>query len=64
MLNRIFLTLAFMIWANLAFSQSVLEETFFQSGKINVVIAVILVILLGLFFYLFRLNKKIDQLKK
>ncbi len=64
MLNRIFFTLAFMIWANLAFSQSVLEETFFQSGKINVVIAVILVILLGLFFYLFRLNKKIDQLKK
>jgi hypothetical protein len=53
-----------MIWANLGFSQSVLEETFYQSGKINVVIAVILVILLGLFFYLFRLNKKIDQLKK
>jgi hypothetical protein len=50
--------------AQLAFSQSVLEETFFQSGKINLVIAVILVILIGLFFYLFRLNKKIDQLKK
>ncbi len=64
MLNRIFFTLAFIAFAQLAFSQSVLEETFFQSGKINVVIAVILVILIGLFFYLFRLNKKIDQLKK
>ncbi len=64
MLNRIFFTLAFIASAQLAFSQSILEETFFQSGKINVVIAVILVILIGLFFYLFRLNKKIDQLKK
>ncbi len=63
MLNKIFFTLAFMIWANLGFSQSVLEETFYQSGKINVVIAIILVILLGLFFYLVRLNKKIDQFK-
>ncbi len=64
MLNRIFFTLVFIASAQLALSQSVLEETFYQSGKINVVIAVILVILLGLFFYLFRLNKKIDQLKK
>jgi membrane protein DedA with SNARE-associated domain len=64
MLNKIICTLAFLFTYHLGFSQSVLEETFFRSGKINVVVAVILVILIGLFVYLFRLNKKIDQLKK
>jgi membrane protein DedA with SNARE-associated domain len=62
--HKIICTLAFLFAYHLGFSQSVLEETFFRSGKINVVVAVILVILVGLFVYLFRLNKKIDQLKK
>ena len=64
MLNKFICTVAFLLTYHLGFSQSVLEETFYRSGKINVVIAVILVILVGLFVSLFRLNKKIDQLKK
>lgn len=35
-----------------------------QYNKIYVVVTVISIILLGLFFYLFRLDKKISQLEK
>jgi len=40
-----------------------LEEYFFQSGKIKVVIAVAIVIAVGLFIYLWRLDKKISKLE-
>ncbi len=40
-----------------------LEEYFFESGKIKVVIAVALTIAIGLFAYLFRLDKKISDLE-
>jgi len=46
------------------FSQNgALEEYFFESGKIKVVIAVALVIAIGIFVYLWRLDKKISQLE-
>ena len=35
-----------------------------ENGKIYVVVAVVLVILAGLFLYLFRLDKKISNLEK
>jgi CcmD family protein len=35
-----------------------------ENGKINVVIAVVLVILLGLFFYVYTLDRKITKLEK
>jgi CcmD family protein len=35
-----------------------------QDGKIYIVIAVIVIILLGLFFYLWRIDKKLTQLEK
>lgn len=35
-----------------------------SNGKIYVVVAVLVVILLGLFIYLFRLDKKITRLEK
>jgi len=35
-----------------------------SSGKIYVVVAVLLTVLLGLFLYLFRLDKKISKLEK
>jgi len=41
-----------------------LEEYFFESGKIKVVIAVAAVIGIGIFLYLFRLDKKIEKLEK
>lgn len=35
-----------------------------SNGKIYVVVAVVLTILLGIFIYLFRLDKKIQKLEK
>lgn len=37
------------------------EEFFYKSGKIQVVIAVVLIVLLGLLVYLFRLDRKVSQ---
>jgi hypothetical protein len=41
-----------------------MEEVMYSSGKIYVVIAVILIILAGLFIYLFRMEKRIKQLEE
>ncbi|WP_258102701.1 CcmD family protein [Marinoscillum sp. MHG1-6] len=41
-----------------------MADTFRSDGKIYVVIAIILIILLGMFFYLFRLDKKIGQIEE
>ncbi len=41
-----------------------MADTFRSEGKIYVVVAVILIILFGMFFYLFRLDKKIDKLEE
>ncbi|MFT4777496.1 MAG: CcmD family protein [Flavobacteriales bacterium] len=43
---------------------SVLEETFFASGKIYVVVTVCMVILIGIFTYLFRTERKLKELEK
>ena len=41
-----------------------MADTIRENGKIYVVVAVVLVILAGLFLYLFRLDKKISNLEK
>jgi CcmD family protein len=41
-----------------------MADTMRSEGKIYVVIAVVLIILFGLLFYLTRLDKKIGQLEK
>ena len=41
-----------------------MADTMRQSGKIYVVVAVVLAILIGLFLYLIRLDKKISKLEK
>lgn len=41
-----------------------MAETMRSNGKIYVVVAVVLTILIGLFFYLFRIDKKISALEK
>jgi CcmD family protein len=43
---------------------STLEETFYSSGKINVVLGVFSIIIVGLFIYLFRLDKMLKQLEE
>lgn len=41
-----------------------LENTFFESGKIKVVMGVAMIIFAGIAIYLFRLDKRINQLEK
>ncbi len=43
---------------------SPLEQTFYNSGKIYVVVAVALVILIGIFVYLIRTERRIIRLEK
>jgi len=40
------------------------ENLMMESGKIYVVVGVLTIILCGIFFYLFRLEKKIKHLEK
>lgn len=40
------------------------EETMYASGKINVVVAVVLVILLGLFGYLIWLDRRLRKIEE
>ncbi len=62
----LFLFLNVMMMPFLSIAQgenSVLEETFFSSGKMPVVLSVVLIILLGLLIYVAMLNKKINKLE-
>ncbi|NND95645.1 MAG: CcmD family protein [Flavobacteriales bacterium] len=54
--------LSFLSFTGTAQSNS-MEEFMYSSGKINVVISVILIILLFIFIYLIRLDKKVKRLE-
>lgn len=41
-----------------------IEQTFHESGKINVVVAVVTVIFIGIIYYLIKLERKITKLEK
>jgi len=59
--------LAFLFCSGRAFSQSGtdwLENTMFQSGKINVVVAVVGVLIIILFIYLFSLDRKLKKIEE
>ncbi len=61
-----FLILAFIAFfynASIAKGNAV-EQTFHESGKINVVVAVVTVIFIGIIFYMIRLEKKISKIEK
>lgn len=62
----IFLILAFVTFfynASIAKGNTI-EQTFHESGKINVVVAVVAVIFIGIVFYMIRLEKKISKIEK
>lgn len=40
------------------------NDFMYRNGRINVVVAVLTIILCGLFFYVWRLDKKITKLEK
>jgi hypothetical protein len=52
-----------MAFANSASAASGLEEYFFESGKIKVVVAVAAIVLIGLFTFLFLLERRLKKLE-
>jgi CcmD family protein len=59
------LTFAFAFLLSLStYAQDGMEEYFYQSGKIKVVVAVAAIVLAGIFVYLFMLDKKVTRLEK
>ena len=58
------LTIIFLLMFGISASaQSGMEEFFYQSGKIKVVIGVAAIVLIGLLIYLWRLDARVTQLE-
>lgn len=68
MINKITLLLigfiAFLANTSLAQESNAIEQTFHESGKINVVVAIVTVIFIGIIYYLIKLERKISKLEK
>jgi CcmD family protein len=64
-LRLVFVVLSF-VWCGVSFAQDNAGSTDLMrsNGKIYVVVAVCLTILLGLFLYVFTLDRKISRLEK
>jgi CcmD family protein len=58
------LILSVSIYAQPTAESTSLDETVMSSGKMYVVIAVLTVILIGIFIYLFSLDRKLSKLEK
>jgi CcmD family protein len=58
------LLLSVSIYAQPAAPSTSLDETVMNSGKIYIVIAVLTVILIGIFIYLFSIDRKLRKLEK
>ena len=64
MKNKLFLLFTLLFINFSAFSQEIeMADKMRQEGKIYVVVAVVLVIFIGIFFYLFRLDSKLNKLE-
>ena len=65
-LKLVFFLMAFLLASHVNFAQDNTEmaDTMRSNGRIYVVVAVVLVILLGLILYLIRLDRKITKLEK
>jgi len=62
-LKQTFLLFFGVLTSNVAFGQAEMADSFRADGKIYVVIAIILIILMGVFAYLFLLDKKVKKLE-
>jgi hypothetical protein len=60
----IFALIAFALYNEVYSQNNKLSESMHESGKIYVFLGVVLIILAGLFVYLFILEKKIKKLEK
>ena len=63
-LATILMALAFPTFAQMPNEDNALNSAMKSDGKIYVVVAVVIVILIGLFFYLIHLDRKITKLEK
>ena len=62
---RLVLTLSLLLIGLIAQAQEVqMADTMRSDGKIYVVVAVLSIILIGLFVYLFSIDRKLTQLEK
>ncbi len=61
-----FLTFCFLIFTSLVLKaqEPEMADTFRKEGKIYVVIAVVCIVLAGIFIYLFLLDRKITKIEK
>jgi Na+/proline symporter len=65
LLNKfLLLTVTFMLSTMSASAQDGMEEYFYQSGKIQVVVVVATIVLVGFFAYLFILENRLRKLEK
>ena len=67
MKTKLILTLALIFsFINVSIGQShnPIVQTFHESGKINVVLAIVLIIFIGIIIYLIRLERKISKIEK
>lgn len=64
MINKTLLSFLFIALAVVANGQVEMADRFRSDGKIYIVIAVILVILAGFFFLLFKLDRKTKRLEE
>lgn len=67
MKTKLILFLAFIfsfINKSIGQSDNPIVQTFHESGKINVVLAIVLIIFIGIIIYLIRLERKISKIEK
>lgn len=60
---KISLLTGFLMASRATFAQSGMEEFFYSSGKIKVVIAVAVIVLLGIVVYLISLGRRLKKLE-
>ncbi|AHF15089.1 CcmD family protein [Niabella soli] len=56
--------LSLLLLPNLVMAQSSVDSLMRSSGRIYVVVAVLLIILLGVFFYLFGIERRLKKLEE
>lgn len=62
--NALAVLLFLLLLSSKAIAQDGMEEYFYQSGKIKVVIAVAFIVLLGLIVYLWRLDRRVTRIEQ
>lgn len=63
-LSRLMFIICFVCSSSLLFAQNSTEDVMRSNGKIYVVVAVALTILIGLFLYVFLVDRKISKIEK